>query len=109
MIIPDDTEAEMAKVVEYSGLVSKKSLETEDELETRKKWHQHRFMENAKMISNVRSKSGFHEQTVAFRKEGRSVTNCLCEQSVEPGKSRKIACVQGKYQNQLIIQWLKMF
>ena len=60
MIIPDDTEAEMAKVVEYSGLVSKKSLETEDELETRKKWHQHRFMENAKMISNVRSKSGIH-------------------------------------------------
>ena len=60
MIIPDDTEAEMAKVVEYSGLVNKKSLETEDELETRKKWHQHRFMENAKMISNVRSKSGIY-------------------------------------------------
>ena len=64
MIIPDDTEAEMAKVVEYSGLVSKKSLETEDELETRKKWHQHRFMENAKMISNVRSKSGIHDHMV---------------------------------------------
>ena len=109
MIIPDDTEAEMAKVVEYSGLVSKKSLETEDELETRKKWHQHRFMENAKMISNVRSKSGFHEQTVSSRMNGRSIADRLCEQSVKPGKSRKIACVQGEYQNQLIIQWSKMF
>ena len=109
MIIPDDTEAEMAKVVEYSGLVSKKSLETEDELETRKKWHQHRFMENAKMISNVRSKSGFHKQTVSSRKEGRSFADRLCEQSTEPGKSRKIECVQGEYQNQLIIQWSKMF
>ena len=77
MIIPDDTEAEMAKVVEYSGLVSKKSLETEDELETRKKWHQHRFMENAKMISNVRSKSGIHEQTVSFCKESLSQTVCV--------------------------------
>ena len=99
MIIPDDTEAEMAKVVEYSGLVSKKSLETEDELETRKKWHQHRFMENAKMISNVRSKSGIHKQTVSFGRSDRD------SQSVESGKSRKIECVRGKFQNQLIILW----
>lgn len=35
----------------------KTTLETEDELEARKTWHHHRFVENAKKISTVRSKS----------------------------------------------------
>ena len=61
VIIPDDTEAEIAKT---STPPKSKALETEDELEARKTWHHHRFVENARKISTVRSKSEERSQKI---------------------------------------------
>ena len=61
VIVPDDTEAEIVKT---STAPKSKVLETEDELEARKTWHHHRFVENARKISTVRSKSEERSQKV---------------------------------------------
>ena len=53
---------------------SKMSLETEDELEARKTWHHHRFVEKAKQISTVRSKSEERSNKDLFKVELPKVT-----------------------------------
>ena len=51
IILPDDTEAEVLKTTSSKKM---KYIETEDELERRKKWHHHRFVENAKVkVMNI--------------------------------------------------------
>ena len=85
VIIPDDTEAELVKTSTPSKT---KALETEDELEARKTWHHNRFVENARKISTVRSKSEERSQKTSEKPEIRKPQTITEEKVGREGRNR---------------------
>ena len=66
-IKPDDTDAELVKTHKAPAPFGK--LETDDELEIRKKWHESRFIKNAKTQKSATPKQRFQRQKPENRRE----------------------------------------